>query len=147
MRIGDVGSVSPAGDLLAFGLAVLIVVGLGSGLYDARDPRPEDAVISGRELDSIRSWVGFDPDGDGDVDALSVISLVERGVSGEPLPCRGDLIVGVEWGTVEHHLLFRDGIMEAVEGDAAGSGVRHSLTVVVDLGSGTTPGRIWGVRI
>jgi hypothetical protein len=80
MRIGDVGAVSPAGDLLAFSLAVVIIAALVVKVGSAGDDK--DDILGGPTISEVRSlhgWPGFDPDGDGTLDPYAKTGDLDPG--------------------------------------------------------------------
>ncbi|MGA1848257.1 MAG: hypothetical protein ACMUHB_02855 [Thermoplasmatota archaeon] len=69
MRIGDVGAVSPAGDLLAFSLAVVMIVALVAKVGTIEEDREGSSNgLTILEVNELHDWGGFDPDGDGVLD-------------------------------------------------------------------------------
>jgi hypothetical protein len=69
MRAGERGSISPAGDLIAFGVALAIVVGL-SGILPLMFPEKNSRDrIEPEAISAFLSWSGWDRDGDGIIEA------------------------------------------------------------------------------
>jgi hypothetical protein len=106
MRIGDVGAVSPAGDLLAFSLAVVIVAALVVNIGLVEDDGDGLLCCPGfTEIMALQKWSGFDPDGDGVLDPYPNF----HGQELQHVPVMGSIVARMVFGdeSVEH--LFADG--------------------------------------
>ncbi|MBN1540413.1 MAG: hypothetical protein JW939_09735 [Candidatus Thermoplasmatota archaeon] len=131
MRIGDVGAVSHAGDLLAFSLAVVIVLsliyGVGTIGSDEPDEGPVDWVFV---LGSIRTWKGFDPDGDGilEMEAISCLDSIKRC----PFPLNGDVTVFFRSVSISLGFHFSQGSLDSSVEMAEHRSIVHGCTVLID---------------
>ncbi len=113
MRIGDVGTVSHIGDLLAFSLAVMLVMSL---IYQVEvrntDENDADRLDWQNILISIKGWVGFDPNEDG---ILELDGITERVVVIEdPFPISQKVIVSFIFQENEIQLNFVDGSIRSI---------------------------------
>jgi hypothetical protein len=112
MRIGDVGTVSHIGDLLAFSLAVMLVMSL---IYQVEvrntDENDTDRVDWQNILISIKGWAGFDPNDDG---VLELDGIIERIIGMEiPFPLNQKVIVSFIFQENKVQLNFVDGSMQS----------------------------------
>jgi hypothetical protein len=106
MRIGDVGAVSPAGDLLAFSLAV-VIIGMLLMKIGAVEVYQDDSQNGPTvpEVKVLLQWNGFDPDGDGVLDPFTNLDGPEL----PHVPVDGSLVVRMVFGEEEVEHLFVDG--------------------------------------
>ncbi len=106
MRIGDVGAVSPAGDLLAFSLAVVIIAALVvkvGVMEEDREGYSKGPTIL--ELTRLHDWSGFDPDSDGVLDPYPRIDASGM----QNVPVLGSVVARMVFGDDEVEHLFVDG--------------------------------------
>jgi hypothetical protein len=123
MRIGDVGAVSQVGDLLAFSLAVVLVLTL---IYQVEVRAREDDDPEGTDwlqtAMAIRTWEVLDPDGDGVVD---LDGITERIANAEtPFPVENEVRI---------NFILVNGSLELgfSNGEAIAEGITHEGDVIV----------------
>jgi len=138
MRIGDVGAVSPVGDLLAFSLAIVIVVSL---VYSVETLGSKDNDEDGEEwiyiLMTVRGWVGFDPDGDGCME-LRPISELGRDSTLE-FPISGRVTVTFTMGNTDCNYRFIDGSLDTAIRDPVHISLVHGCSVIVETAEEVVP--------
>jgi hypothetical protein len=136
MKAGERGSISPAGDLIAFGVALAIVVGL-SGILPLMFPDPSnDDGIEPEAISAFLSWSGWDRDGDGILEESSL-----EGLSDSPLtiPLDGSYRVTLSFGDRDLIFLFEDGRI-STSSPAPDVSLTHSVSILVRVGDGIVPG-------
>ncbi|MGA1865856.1 MAG: hypothetical protein ACMUFK_00145 [Thermoplasmatota archaeon] len=134
MRIGDVGAVSCAGDLLAFSLAIVIVLSLIYGVGTMEGDGPEkDPVDWVFVLGSIRTWRGFDPDGDGILEMEAISSL--DSFKSCPFPLSGEVTVAFRSVSFFLSFHFSQGFLDSSVGMAEHRSIVHGCTVLIDNGA------------
>ncbi len=147
MRVGNEGSVSPIGDLLAFGLSICIVLGLGSALAGELigDERPV-ASLTGEELEIIRDWRGWEEDDDSIPEESLLISISLGDRPSAVLGLEGDIHVSITWETGNLSVWFQDGRFLGVDPILEGTMILHGLTVLIQTEDGPVPGYLEGGR-
>jgi hypothetical protein len=138
MRVGDVGSVSQVGDLLAFSLALVLVMSM---IYQIETVQCEDGGME--EFDwpssivSIRNWKGFDPDQDGIVDLTGIQERVKTSPNSFPIKDRTLVTFILEQNSF--NLSFIDGHLMAGEMDLAIDSLIHGFPVVAEFEGNVSP--------
>ena len=136
MRAGGRGSISPAGDLIAFGIALAIVVGL-SGILPLMFPEPEsDGGIDPEAISAFLSWSGWDRDGDG---ILEESSLDDQSNNERMIPLDGGYWVTLSFGDRDLIFLFEDGRI-STDALAPDVSLTHSVSILVRIGNDLVPG-------
>ena len=138
MRIGQEAYTSPAGDLMAFALAVGIVLAAVSAM-DLEDTGSDNSLeITSSDLATISNWKGWDKDRDGMLELSSILEI-KNNVSDPPnLAIDKSVIVRIESQRITSELLFNRGHL--VGRDHFGNvtqGITRSITVLVEDGSNT----------
>jgi len=138
MRIGQEAYTSPAGDLMAFALAVGIVLAAVSAM-DLEDTGSDNSMdITCSDLATISNWKGWDKDRDGMLELSSILEI-KNNVSDLPnLAIDKSVIVRIESQRITSELLFNRGHL--VGRDHFGNvtqGITRSITVLVEDGSNT----------
>lgn len=138
MRIGDVGAVSPIGDLLAFSLAVVIVVSL---VYSVGTNERNDTEKSEEDwtdiLISVRGWIGFDPDQDGFLELRPPSDLVPESEVEFPVP--GIVTVTFNMCDMEYGYRFIDRSLDLDTPEPAHLSIVHGCSVIVETPDGVFP--------
>ncbi|MCK5772306.1 MAG: hypothetical protein KAH57_00820 [Thermoplasmata archaeon] len=147
MRVGNEGSVSPVGDLLAFGLSICIVLGLGSALAGELigDERPV-ASLTGEELEIIRDWRGWEEDDDSIPEESLLISISSGDRPSAVLGLEGDIYVSITWESGDLSVWFQDGRLLGTDPIPEGTMMLHGLTVLIQTDEGPVPGYLEGGR-
>ncbi|MBN1389481.1 MAG: hypothetical protein JXA22_02450 [Candidatus Thermoplasmatota archaeon] len=133
MRIGDVGAVSHIGDLLAFSLAVVIVLSLTYGIGMMENDPAGETVDWVHVLSSIRTWKGFDPDGDGILETCTTFSTED--IQSTSFPLEGRVLVTFRSETFLIGFHFVDGEFERSKGAPQHDSMVHGCTVLVEDGT------------
>ncbi len=147
MRVGNEGSVSPVSDLLAFGLSICIVLGLGSAL--AGELRRDDgrgASLSGEELEIIRDWRGWEENDDSLLEEPRLISIRSGDRPIAVLGLEGDVHVTITWEGGNLSGRFQDGRFLGTDQIPEGAMILHGLTVLIQTDEGPVPGYLEGGR-
>ena len=147
MRVGNEGSVSPIGDLLAFGLSICIVLGLGSALAGELigDERPVDS-LTGDELEIIRDWRGWEEHGDSILEESRLISIDSGDRPSAVLGLEGDIYVSITWESGNLSVRFEDGRFLGTGPTPEGAMILHGLTMLIQTEGGPVPGYLEGGR-
>ena len=140
MRIGERGSLSPAGDLMAFGLTVVIVVSLYSLMVGSISDEGKGSELDPSVLGAIQDWSALDRDGDGVLEAQSVLDM-RSGTSADPFPMEGTYLVTINWSGSDHRIIVHDRNVRT-DIEALSAGPSHSVMVRVDSGHSIEVGRI-----
>ena len=147
MRVGNEGSVSPVSDLLAFGLSICIVLGLGSALAgELRGDESQGSSLTGEELEIIRDWRGWEDDGDLILEMDRLISIGSGDRPRAVLGLEGDVLVKITWEIGNLSVWFRDGRFLGTDPIPNGSMILHGLTVLIQTDDGPVPGYLEGGR-
>lgn len=129
MRSGDAGSISPAGDLFAFGICIVIVLSLSSMVPLLAGDGPGDEGLPPRTLSAILAWRGWDRNGDGVLESESLREIFRSDGFGAPFD--DDLVVVISYAQERFEFQFHEGDCRPCEGQE-GFGIRHSLRVLVE---------------
>lgn len=131
MRIGDVGTVSHVGDLLAFSLAVILVLSL---IFQVGE-KAEEAEQAGNDewvslIISLRSWEGFDQDNDGIIDLDGIherLSAIQ-----EPFPTENEVHVSFLFEGDGLELHFLNGTLASNRSCPMENALTHGCSVLVE---------------
>ncbi|MFO8051364.1 MAG: hypothetical protein R6V01_06660 [Thermoplasmatota archaeon] len=140
MRVGNVGSISPSGELAAFAVATAVVVSLSIYLTGDLEGDRESTVGSDEVL-MVSSWKGLDPDDDGDIEIENgeMILSFSRG----SFPLRGNVALSLSVkGDEDIILLLRDGKPLEEETEHSICSEVHDIPVLADKGEETHPARL-----
>jgi hypothetical protein len=139
MRIGDVGSVSLSGDLLAFSLAVSIVLmlGLKAAEISSFEEEKENGVPL-NEVDLLLEWEGFDPDKDGLIEPYGPGSLEDN--RKKMIPVKGNIGVSIEWNDTKIIHEFEEGFYIGTKENWGPDSQLHGFSVLIETRNGTFPG-------
>ena len=140
MRIGDVGTVSPSGDLLAFSMAVILVVSLSIRLLDGNDGERQYRDFGPGEIELVLSWGGIDPDEDGKIEFGN--GQMEMDLGRGPFPIQGRIGLVVSNGEGSAESLFNDGKLVHPENDRRISSPVRGVPVMVEADGRTSPGTL-----
>ena len=129
MRVEDVGSLSPAGDLLAFSLALILTFGLISTLSSSIH-KEEGSFPFEQTFRSILDWEFLDDDGDGLLELPSNSTYEESSKF-----IRSDLSFIVRMRTDGSDLSFSviEGIPQTLNEDLRVVSVTHSISVLIEV--------------
>ncbi|MFW3146992.1 MAG: hypothetical protein ACMUIE_09295 [Thermoplasmatota archaeon] len=108
MRIGDVGTVSPSGDLLAFSIAVVMVVSLSIHLLDRNGGEHQFADIDPKDIELVLAWRGLDPDENGAIEVSDGEIGLDPNKGPFPLPGKIGLAVRGREGGAESYFIDGD---------------------------------------
>lgn len=137
MRIGDVGSISPSGELVAFALAVSVVLALSIYLTSLQEGE-EPPVISAEEIRTISLWKGLDPDQDGLImvkDGELVTDLEKW-----PFPLSGRIGLVLSHNDLEMTWFCDEGVIIKNVEDFRISSEVHGLSILIKTEDATIPG-------
>ncbi|MGA1822594.1 MAG: hypothetical protein ACMUIG_08700 [Thermoplasmatota archaeon] len=141
MRVGDDASISPAGDMMAFAVAVglvfaaLSVIGSELEREDRNYPSPNAS-----DLEAVISWRGYDQDRNGLIEYESITGILNGSAESPILPVDGYVNITIESPTFSHSIHFMDGFpIDSEYGILTDDVIRHSLMVSVETGDGLVP--------
>lgn len=143
MRIGQQAYTSPAGDIVAFALALGMVIAAASALnivdYGSNGVGEVDHSI----LSIISLWRGWDRDGDGKPELSSMMGIM-NGTSQPPgISIDDPYIVVIESDVVEWSPIFSGGrLLDGEYRVVKESSVSRSLMILIEDGSTTHPARM-----
>ncbi len=129
MRVEDVGSLSPAGDLLAFSLAIILTFGListlSSSIHKEEGPFPFEQILR-----SVMDWEFLDPDNDGLLELPSNTTFKESSRF-----IRSDISFLVRIRTEGSDLSFSviEGSPQTINEGFRVVSVTHSASVLIEL--------------
>ena len=147
MRVGNEGSVSPVSDLLAFGLSICIVLGLGSALAgELIGDERRGASLTGEELEIIRDWRGWEENGDSILEEPRLISIRSGDRPSAVLGLEGDIYVSITWENGNLSGQFQDGRFLGTDQIPREAMILHGLTVLIQTDEGPVPGYLEGGR-
>ncbi|MGA1872249.1 MAG: hypothetical protein ACMUHY_01130 [Thermoplasmatota archaeon] len=139
MRIGDVGTVSPVGDLLAFSLSVLIVFSI---IYGVRTSGADEEISNATDWVStmviIKEWEGFDPDHDGLIEPWNL----DSGMGGDlpVFPFEEETMVTFRSDQRISHYHFVEGSIQPSTDDLLETSIVHGCPVLLDIDQVIRPG-------
>jgi hypothetical protein len=134
MRAGERGSISPTGDLIAFSIAIAIVLSLTWAL---RSMAPEEAGsdrLTPGTISFFLSWPVWDMDGDGVLEESSI----EGTGANLTVPLDGSYLVNIEFSGKGYDFLFEHG--RTMDMREVRIGITHSTAVLVASNGRTVPG-------
>lgn len=138
MRIGDVGSVSHVGDLLAFSLAIVLVLNL---IYQVEITGNDDQDVETSNwtlnMIMIKTWPVFDPNGDGVIDLDMIHKRLNATV--EPFPIEGDLIVTFLMDEFTLEIAFEDGFFKPEPFLSLDNVIVHGSSILVEISGRVQP--------
>jgi hypothetical protein len=135
MRAGERGSISPAGDLIAFGIALAIVVGLSGILPLMFSENESDDGVDPGAISAFLAWSGWDRDGDG----ILELQNIEELPSYATIALDGSYWVSVSVGERTFGFFFRDGKVSS-DAPAPDLGITHSASILIRSGDRTILG-------
>ena len=141
MRVGDDASISPAGDMMAFAIAVGLVLAGLSVIRSELDRK--DSNIYGpkaSEIEAAVSWRGYDRDRNGLIEYESIMGITNGSIESPVLPVDGYVNITIESPTFSHSIHFVNGY--PIDGDCeilTGDVIRHSLLVSVETENRLVP--------
>jgi hypothetical protein len=148
MRVEFEGSLSPAADLLAFAFALGVTAALSLSLGQIVEEHPEESdPISWEDLEGLRSWPGFDPDGDGLLQNVKVSDL-DLHKSPPVIGLEGKVVVELSSDLINASYIFEEGCFKGPSGPIAPASPVHGIAVITEEGGRTAPGELraflWG---
>ena len=144
MRVGERGSVSPVGDMLAFAISLTIVGVLALMLFPGTEEAGRSGEITGEDLLFISRSSLFDPDGDGRIETVGGVESVNGTGYRSQLPFGGKLLISIVWEKGEMTILFVDGLPMGPERSPESELLVHGISVLLEVNETVCPGLLRG---